>query len=365
MIPRPVLSSLEPYVPGARTPGGIKLSSNENPLGPSPLALQAMLGALSAGGDELNRYPDGEMPQLKAALAAHTGFDTDSIVVGNGSDEIMVMIAGAFIEPGTNAITSQHTFSQYTFAARIFGGEVRTAPMVDGTFDLDRIAELIDADTRLVFICNPNNPTATYVGRQPFERFLDSVPDHVVVVVDEAYGEFADANDYPDTLSLVRRTPNLIRLRTFSKIYGLAALRVGYAIAQQELISHVTALRQPFNVGTIAQIAATAALEDDAFVRRSLSTNRAGRDLLVDYLTSRSIVHYPSQANFVCAEFGSSAARIHQELRERGVSVRPLTSFGLPDHLRVSVGTPAEMDEFYRSLDDVLAKQATRSGCSR
>ncbi|MCK4513985.1 MAG: aminotransferase class I/II-fold pyridoxal phosphate-dependent enzyme, partial [Spirochaetaceae bacterium] len=246
MKPRAALNQLEPYIPGKAISGGMKLSSNENPLGSSPRALTAILGAVA-----LNRYPDGGMHRLKERLARFWGVDSNMLVIGNGSDEILVMIAGAFMEPGLNAVTARHTFSQYAFATTIFGGRMRYADMPEGTFDLQAIAELIDRDTRLVFLCNPNNPTATAFTHNALETLLRGLPQHVVVVIDEAYGEFADSPDYPRTIELIARHPNVIRLRTFSKIYGLAGLRIGYGTAQQELIGLISKLRQPFNVGTV------------------------------------------------------------------------------------------------------------------
>ncbi len=357
MIPRNALRDLEPYIPGKAISGGMKLSSNENPLGSSPRALAAIPGTAA-----LNRYPDGGMHRLKEKLAEFWGVDPDMFVIGNGSDEIMVMIAGAFMEPGLNAVTARHTFSQYTFATTIFGGQMRYADMPEGTFDLLAVAELIDRDTRLVFLCNPNNPTATAFSHEALAAFLREVPDHVVVVIDEAYGEFADSPDYPRTIELIARHPNLIRLRTFSKIYGLAGLRIGYGTAQQELIWLVSKLRQPFNVGTVAQEAAVAALDDREFVEKTILNNAAGRDRICAALDQLGIDYYPPSANFVCTHFpaqahisrqaraGLRADDIVQQLANRHIAVRPLGSFGLPDHVRISVGTPDEVTAVCEAL---------------
>jgi histidinol-phosphate aminotransferase len=256
---RAVLERIQPYVPGERIPGGIKLASNENPFGPSPFAVEAITGVL----DDLHFYPDGGMTRLRAALAHRWDVSPDMVIVGNGSDEILVMIAGAVIEPGTNAITAVHTFSQYTFTAQIFGADVRAAPMREGRFDLDAMADRIDDQTRIVYLCSPNNPTGTIIASGELSAFLERIPSHVLVVVDEAYGEYVTSPDYPDTIAMIEGGANLIRLRTFSKIYGLAALRVGYGIARSDIIGAVSRLRQPFNVGTIGQVAAAAALEDE------------------------------------------------------------------------------------------------------
>lgn len=353
MRPRRVLESLEPYVPGKRVAGGIKLSSNENPLGPSPHAVEALRAATVGPEAELHRYPDGGMHALREAIARRWGVEPEMVIAGNGSDEIMVMIAGAFIEPGTNAVTGAHTFSQYTFATRVFGGEVRTASMPDGRFNLNDIRARIDLHTRVVWLCSPNNPTGAIIGRDDLVSLLVDLPDDVVVVIDEAYGEFAENDAYPDTIELVRRHPNLIRLRTFSKIYGLAALRVGYGIAQPRLVATIGKLRQPFNVGSAAQAAATAALGDEEFVVRSLTSNRTERARLVRFLDDAQIAYLPSEANFVCARLPDAASLV-ASLAAEGITIRPLASFGLPDHVRISVGTPAEMDAFYAAFERVL-----------
>jgi len=361
---RAVLDELEPYVPGRRIAGGIKLSSNENPLGPSPLAHEAI--ALVAG--EINRYPDGGMTELRAALADRWNVSPEMLVVGNGSDEILVMIAGSVIEPGTNAITGAHTFSQYTFATKIFGGEMRTTPMPEGRFELDAIEDAIDGGTRIVFLCSPNNPTGAMITRGELERFLSRVSSDVLVVIDEAYGEYVDSPDYPDTVALVREHANLVRLRTFSKIYGLAALRVGYGIAQPELIESFASLRQPFNVGTIAQAAATAALGDEEFVERTIELNRSEKERLERYLVRAHLPYYPTQANFVCVDLsrlrvagaagdgrGGPAHAVVGALRDRRITIRPLASFGMPDRVRISIGTSSEMDALYEALDAILS----------
>ena len=368
MKPRDALEALEPYVPGKTISDGIKLSSNENPLGSSPRALAAIRDALgtadAAGTATLNRYPDGGMRRLRESLARFWNADPEMFIVGNGSDEILVMIAGAFMEPGLNAVTARHTFSQYTFATTIFGGRMRYAEMPEGAFDLPAIGNLMDTDTRLVYLCNPNNPTATAFTHDALASFLHAVPEHVVVVIDEAYGEFAEAATFPRTVELIAAFPNLIRLRTFSKIYGLAGLRIGYGTAQKELIALVSKLRQPFNMGIIAQLAAEAALNDREFVGRSIENNVAGRARICDTLDRLGIGHYPSQANFVCAHFPATdpflakaggrtrADDVVRQLADRRIAVRPLDSFGLPDYIRISVGTPDEVTAVCDALNE-------------
>lgn len=352
--PRAILEHLHPYIAGTSAPGGIKLSSNENPFGPSPAAVEAISRSL-AGAASLNRYPDGTTAELRERLAEFWDIKPDMVAVGNGSDELLVMIAGAFIAPGSNAVTARHTFSQYTFATTIFGGTMRYAEMRDGAFDLDAIIDLMDCDTRLVFLCNPNNPTGTAFAHTSLASFLERVAGRAIVVVDEAYAEFADQNDFPGTIALIGTYPNLVRLRTFSKVYGLAGLRVGYATAQDSLIGHVTKLRQPFNVGTLAQRAAVAALGDGEFVRRSVENNTNGRARIGATLDQLGVPYYPSQANFVCAHFGNRVAPdVARRLEDAGIFVRPLGSFGLPGDLRISVGTPDEVDAVCAALDRAL-----------
>ncbi len=347
---RQEIAALDPYVPGKKLEGGIKLSSNENPRGASPLALAAIERATG----ELNRYPDGGITALRDALASFWSVTPEMVVVGNGSDELFVMTAGAFLRPGDNVITGAHTFSQYGFASTLFGAEVRKSPMPEGHFDLSDVAARVDEKTRIVFLCSPNNPTATIIRRNEMRTLLDALPQSVVVVLDEAYGEFVDDSEYPNSISLVGDYPNLLRFRTFSKIYGLAALRVGYAIGQPELTKAVGRLRQPFNVGTIAQEAARAALDDHEFVATSIEENATGRTRLEAYLSARGVPFIASHANFVCADFsnfGGGAIAVREHLLTDRITVRPLTSFGLPDHLRISVGTAGEMERFYASMD--------------
>jgi histidinol-phosphate aminotransferase len=356
MITRPVLDHLEPYVPGRHISGGIKLSSNENPFGPSPDAVAAAQAAITG----VHRYPDGGAQELKTVLAKREGIDSDQLVIGNGSDEIMVMIAGATMEPGCNAVSALHTFSQYDFATRIYGGEHRQAEMTDYRYNLRRISELVDENTRIVWLCNPNNPTGTMFSHGELKSFLGGLKHTPLVVMDEAYAEFA-GTEYPDTLSLMNEYPSLIRLRTFSKIFGLAALRVGYGVARPQVITAVNSLRQPFNVGTAGQAAAVAAIGDTAHAEKTLANNRHGREELCRWLESHGISFVPSEANFVCAHFGPQMSEIVAGLSEKRIAIRPLTSFGLPESVRISVGTPDEMQALYTALAPLLEHRAARA----
>jgi len=348
---RSVVGELEPYVAGRSVAGGIKLASNENPFGPSPNALRVIKDAAA----QLHRYPDGSAASLRRALAESWNVDAATVILGNGSDEILVLLAAALVEPGRNCVTGATTFSQYAFATRIFGGEVRTVPMPDGRFDLGSMAERSNSDTRIIFLCNPNSPTGTIFSHDELVLFLDSVNPDTVVVVDEAYGEFVDDPAYPDTLQLLPTYPNLIRLRTFSKIYGLAGLRIGYGIGSSMLIDALSRVRQPFNVGSIAQAAALAALDDEIHYRRTLQNNVTGRERLYKIFGTRNIPYYESHANFVCAQLGRRTEEIVGKIEEKGVTIRPLASFGLPEHVRVTVGTREELDRFEEALESALA----------
>ncbi|MFP4566225.1 MAG: histidinol-phosphate transaminase, partial [Spirochaetaceae bacterium] len=310
MRTRNTLANLEEYVPGKKRAGTIKLSSNENPFGPSPHALEA----IAEWAPQVNTYPDGLAAELRAALAEriardsrHAGVGPENIIIGNGSDEVLVITAATFLNPGERAVIPVHTFSQYEFATRLYDGEPVYAPMRDGRILLDEMRALIDENTRMVFVCNPNNPTGTYVGAAELRAFARELPDDVLLVVDEAYKEFADAPDFPDALELTREQSNVLVLRTFSKLYGLASLRVGYGIASAALISSMHMVKPPFNTGLLAQKAATAALSDTAFVEQTLSNNRKQREVLRAELDRLGMPQYPSEANFICADCGRDA----------------------------------------------------------
>jgi histidinol-phosphate aminotransferase len=361
---RKTVEHLEEYVPGKRRSGTVKLSSNENPLGPSPRALSAIAEWAGA----LNVYPDGFATELRSALAerirTESGVDkiaAENIIVGNGSDEVLLITAGTFLNPGERAIIPEHTFSQYEFATRLYDGEPVFAPMRDGRILLDEMLALVDGKTRLVFVCNPNNPTGRYVDAEELRAFADRVPEDVLLVIDEAYYEFADADDFPNAVRIAAERENVLVLRTFSKLYGLASLRVGYGIGAAGLISSMHMVKPPFNAGLLAQKAATAALSDTEFVDQTLENNREQREILKGELDLLGMPQYPSQANFICTDCGRDAAEFAAELSEEGVSVRPLTSFGMPTWLRISVGT-AEQN---RLLVDALSRVRERSAAQR
>ncbi len=347
--PRAALEQIGRYHPGRKTPGKIKLSSNENPLGSSPVALKAIQNAL--GG--LARYPNGSAPQLRSALADRFGVSCDEVLVGNGSDELMMLAAGAYVDPGTNAVIGEHTFSQYEFVTRLFGGEVRVAAMPDGCFNLEAMRQRVDGHTRLLFLCNPNNPTGRYIPERDLTEFLERLPKHVLVVLDEAYSEYAEAPDFPQGVSLLRRFANLVVLRTYSKIYGLAGLRVGYGFAHPEVIETLARVKQPFTVGNLGQAGALAALEDNDFIKRSLETNSAGKRYMYAELQRLRLSFYPTEANFLCIQLTASAEIAFEVLQYHGVTVRALGSFGLPHALRITVGTAEQNQMVVAGLEDL------------
>jgi len=325
----------------------IKLASNENPLGPSPHALEAMRTACA----EAHIYPDGGGWKLRHAIAEHTGLAMENVVLGNGSNEIIELLGHAFLEPGRSVVTADHAFVVYKLMATLFGAETIEVPDPDFTHDLDAMLAAITPDTREVFIANPNNPTGTLVGQEEIDRFMDRVPDHVIVVFDEAYYEFLDTPPY--TLKYVREGRKVVVLRTFSKIQGLAALRIGYGLAPADLAAVLQKCRQPFNANAVAQAAALAGLADIAHQTATKDNNTRERARLQNEFAARGLEFVPSHANFVLVKVGDGA-RVFQEMMKRGVIIRAMGGYKLPDWIRVSVGTPAQNTRFLTVLDEVL-----------
>lgn len=335
----------------------IKLASNENPLGTAPAARQVVAGRTP----DLSRYPDGNGLALKQKLAARHDIDTNRITLGNGSNDVLELVARIFLGPDRNAVFSEYAFAVYPIATRGTNAEARVvpalAPPCDMPYghDLAGFAAHVDDDTGVVFIASPNNPTGTWLSPGSIEAFLDRVPPHVVVVLDEAYVEYQDEAERTDSRSLLERYPNLIVTRTFSKIFGMAGLRVGYALSSPELADLLNRIRQPFNVNELAQQCAGAALDDPDFVTRSKTTNSAERRALMRALQQRGLACLPSQANFVTFGCGRPSTPLFDALLRQGVIVRPLASYDMPEHLRVTVGTPDENEHFLSALDKVLA----------
>jgi histidinol-phosphate aminotransferase len=357
------VQQLSPYIPGkpvdelARElnldPAQIvKLASNENPLGASPKALAAIAAEVA----ELTRYPDGNGYNLKVKLAERAKVGIDQVTLGNGSNDILELVARAYLAPGVNAVFSQHAFAVYPIVTQAVGAEARVVAAKDWGHDLPAMLKAIDADTRVVFIANPNNPTGTWFGPQALGEFLAAVPAHVLVVLDEAYIEYASGGELPDGLDYLAANDNLLVSRTFSKAYGLAALRVGYGISSAVIADVLNRVRQPFNVNSLALAAACAALDDLDYLAHSRSLNNAGLLQLQDGLRALGLGWIPSKGNFLAIDMGQEAAPINLALLREGVIVRPVANYGMPQHLRVTIGTTAENSRFLEALGKVLGR---------
>ncbi|KFX67874.1 aspartate aminotransferase [Pseudomonas taeanensis MS-3] len=360
-LAQPGVQKLSPYVPGkpvdelAREldldPASIvKLASNENPLGPSPKVLEAISAELA----ELTRYPDGNGFALKRQLAAHCGVALNQVTLGNGSNDILELVARAYLAPGLNAVFSEHAFAVYPIATQAVGAQGRAVPAKDYGHDLDGMLAAIDENTRVIFVANPNNPTGTWFGPQALSDFLARVPERVLVVLDEAYIEYAEGDELPDGLEYLSRYPNLLVSRTFSKAYGLAALRVGYGISSAPVADVLNRVRQPFNVNSLALAAACAALSDSEYLADSRRVNDAGMAQLQDGLRAMDLSWIPSRGNFIAVDLGRESMPLYQALLREGVIVRPVANYGMPHHLRVSIGLPEENARFLEALAKVL-----------
>jgi histidinol-phosphate aminotransferase len=344
----PFLKTLPTYQPGrpieevARELGLaadsiIKVASNENPFGPSPLALAALQKAIPG----VNLYPDGNAFYLKQKLAAKLGVETSNLVLGNGSNEIIEFVGHALLAPGTDIVVSQYCFAIYSIVAKMFGASVITVPAKNHGHDLAAMRKAITTKTRIVFVVNPNNPTGTLASREELIQFVNEVPDDVLLVMDEAYIEFLD--DAVDLIPLIRlgARKNLILMRTFSKIYGLAGLRIGYGIAAPELVSALEKIRQPFNANLLAQTAALAALDDDAHVHKTRQNNFSGLEFFMKAFRQLNLEYVPSFANFILVRVGAGQ-QVFDAMQKQGVITRPMGGYQLPEWIRISVGTPKE-----------------------
>ncbi|HSR64937.1 MAG TPA: histidinol-phosphate transaminase [Xanthomonadaceae bacterium] len=331
----------------------VELGSNENPYGPSPAARAAVLDTLH----QLHRYPDPLGGDLKRALASKLGVERAQVLLGNGSHELLMQFAQVFAGEGDEVVASRYAFAVYALAARAAGARLEVAPALPRDHamarghDLDAIAAAITPRTRLVYLANPNNPTGTWFGADAFARFLDAVPPEVVVVVDEAYAECADAADYRSTLELLPAHPNLVVTRTFSKAYALAGLRIGYAVAHPGLVAVMERVRESFNVNLVGLAAAQAALADEPHLRWTLARNGEQRSALAEALRARGWFVHPSQANFLLVEFGEAAPRIESVLLEQGIVLRPMAGYELPQCLRITVGSADENRRLLAALD--------------
>ena len=331
----------------------VKLASNENPIGPSGLALRAMRRAIR----EVHLYPEGTSYYLVKRLAAELGVGENQILVGNGSNEIIELLARGFLQEGDQVISSETSFLVYPILSQVCGAEYVSVPMKDFRYDLAGILRRITERTKLIFIANPNNPTGTYVTAQEVEDFIARVPKDVLVCFDEAYVDFVEAQDFPHMLFHVKtEKPNIILLRTFSKAYGLAGLRVGYGVAAPEMIRYLHKIRQPFNVNSVAQAAATAALDDRFFLWRTKHLVSRGRRYFYRRFKRLGLRYLPSQANFVLVDTGHDAEDVFKTLLPRGVIIRSMKAYGLPTWIRVTVGRRSQNAKFYRVLKSYLHK---------
>ncbi|MDB5104576.1 MAG: histidinol-phosphate aminotransferase 2 [Fibrobacteres bacterium] len=358
-VARKSIQALKPYVPGKsieevkakyNPPTVTKLGSNENPLGASPEVLKALAAALP----RISLYPDGASVSLRQALAKAHGLSPDRILVGNGSDEVLLLIAAAFLNPGETVLVSENTFSEYEFAGRVMDGKIVKIPLKDNRYDLARFRKRLALKPKLVFLCNPNNPTGSYFPHAELEALLKAAPRNTLVVVDEAYCEYADAADFPRSLELLAAFPNLIISRTFSKIFGMAGLRLGYCFADPELIGQMARVKTPFNVNLLVQAGALAALGDKGFRARSIANNLEGRSFLERELRSRGLGFVPTQANFICFRTKRPAVDLCEDMLKQGMIVRALRSFGLDYWNRVTIGTPEMNKRFLQALDLAL-----------
>jgi histidinol-phosphate aminotransferase len=355
----PGVAGLQPYIPGkpleelAREYGirdAIKLASNENPLGPSPKALEAIRAALP----DLARYPEGGGVALKAALAARLGVAPAQLTLGNGSNEILELMARAFVTPADEVIFAEHAFAVYPIVTQAAGARAVVVPARDYGHDLPAMVRAVTARTQLIFLANPNNPTGTWFRREALADFLGAVPRRVLVVLDEAYFDFVTDAAYPNGIDFLAAHPNLVVTRTFSKAYGLAGLRIGFGVSGAGVAELLNRVRQPFNVNLPAQAAALAALDDAGHLNKTLANNARGMAQLIAGFEALGLPYIPSAGNFVCVEVGA-AGQWYEALLRAGVIVRPVANYGLPRHLRVTVGLPEENARFLKALGGALA----------
>lgn len=355
---RRAVTTVRPYVPG--TPieavrrrlglrSVVKMASNENALGPSPRALAAIRRATRA----LHRYPDADGRALKGALAARLRVRSSEVILGNGSDEILVLALRTFVEPGEEVVVAAPTFLIYEIAARAVGATIRVVPLRRFRYDLPAMGRAVGPKTKLVFIANPDNPTGTYVTAAEVTAFLRGLPERVIVVFDEAYREFVRANDFPRTIEWVRRRPVIVT-RSFSKAYGLAGLRIGYGIADARLVAYMDRVREPFNVNHLAQVGALAALSDRRHLARTRRLAATGQRTLCAALDRLGVRYVPSQTNFLLMDVRRDARRLYRALLRRGVIVRDMGGWRLPTCLRVTIGTPSENRRFVVALEAAL-----------
>lgn len=327
-----------------------KLASNENPFGCSPKALEAIQAEIV----NTSLYPDGASAALAEEIAKHYGVATNQLIFGAGSDEIILMLSRAYLVQGDETVMATHTFPQYKHNAEIEGATIIEVPLVDGVHDLKGMLAAVTAKTKIVWICNPNNPTGTMNSHWEIESFLQAVPSHVLVVLDEAYFEYCVGTDYPDSLKLLEQYKNVILLRTFSKVYGLASLRIGYGIGHPDVIRSINQVREPFNTTRFAQAAALAAIKDQEFVAKCREANKIGIQYLNGQFDELGLSYYPAYGNFIMVHVGLPAAEVFDGLLKRGIIVRGGHKLGFPESIRVTVGSQEQNEKFVAALKEVL-----------
>lgn len=353
------LLGLSPYKPGKpieevkkqfKLEEVVKLASNENPFGCSTKAKEAITSCL----EKLAIYPDGYSAKLRLDIANFLNVGEDQLIFGNGSDEIILILCRALLQNGTNTVCAVPSFPQYKHNAIIEGAEVREVPLIEGVHDLEGMLQQIDENTRIVWICNPNNPSGTYVSEEKFKQFMAQVPKDVLVVSDEAYFEYVVSSDYPMTQSLLADYKNLMILRTFSKAYGLASLRIGYGIGHHELIQQIEPAREPFNTSLLAQAAASAALTDQQFIAECKERNRQGLEQFYLFCSANNLHYFPSEGNFILIDFQKPGNEVFQYLLERGFIVRSGEALGFPTSIRITVGSPEQNNAIIEQLTNFL-----------
>lgn len=360
--PRKVLQKIKPYSPGKPIwelqkelglDHVIKLASNENPFGPSPKGIAAITSEL----EELHRYPDADTVDLKTAIANKLEVGTNQVIVSNGADELITLISSAYLEEGDEVIVPYPSFSEYDFGADLMGAEIVPVTFDEGfQFNVQKLLEAITEKTKLLYICSPNNPTGTYMPKDQFEQLVDAVPEHVLVILDGAYTHYATAEDYIDGLDYVKKGKNVLVMQTFSKVYGLAGLRVGFGVAPDEIVQTILKVKEPFNVNSLAQVAAAAALNDEEHVLNSRKKNSEGANMLYQAFRELNLEYTETQSNFILVKLGPDAEKIYNELLHQGVIVRYGKIWGLPEHVRVTIGTEEENEYFIQQLKDILSK---------
>ncbi|NMB35712.1 MAG: histidinol-phosphate transaminase [Firmicutes bacterium] len=359
MTRRPCLEKITPYQPGKpieevkREMGlqdVVKMASNENPLGPSPLALEAIKEHLP----RINYYPDGSCYYLKKALAKHLSLKENSIIVGNGADELITLVSAAYLNPGEEIIMAHPSFSEYEFAAQLMDARTVRIDCQDFRHDLEAMAAAVNDHTKLIMICNPNNPTGTIITHEELEDFLKKLPRDILVVIDEAYFEYVTDPSYPRSLELLAHGYNILILRTFSKVYGLAGLRIGYGLAREDVIADLNTVRAPFNVNSVAQVAARAALLDQEHVQAVLALNNLGREFLSREFERMGLFYLPTEANFFFVEVKVDAKEVFSRLLSRGIIIRVGNIFGFPQFIRLSIATEEQNARFIKVLEEIL-----------